>query len=40
LDVARYKYPPSWVKTTDLWNAMNTDDSDSGKKRGYLNAWE
>lgn len=36
LDVARYKYPPSWVKTTDLWNAMNTDDSDSGKKRGYL----
>ena len=36
LDVARYKYPPSWVNTTELWNAMNTLDSDSGKKRGYL----
>src|SRR5215470_14040214 len=35
-DVARYKYPPSWVNTTDLWNAMNTTDSDSGKTRGYL----
>lgn len=35
-DVARYKYPPSWVKTTDLWNAMNTIDSDSRKTRGYL----
>jgi hypothetical protein len=35
-DVARYKYPPSWVKTTDLWNAMNTVDSDSQKTRGYL----
>ena len=35
-DVARYKYPPSWVKTTDLWNAMNTIDPDSGKTRGYL----
>jgi hypothetical protein len=35
-DVARYKYSPSWVNTTDLWNAMNTTDSDSGKTRGYL----
>jgi hypothetical protein len=35
-DVARYKYPPSWANTTDLWNAMNTTDSDSGKTRGYL----
>ena len=35
-DVARYKYPPSWVNTTDFWNAMNTTDSDSGKTRGYL----
>jgi len=36
LDVARYKYPPSWVNTTELWNAMDMIDSDSGKKRGYL----
>ena len=35
-DVARYKYPPSWVRTKDLWDAMNTTDSDSGKTRGYL----
>ncbi len=35
-DVARYKYPPSWVNTKELWNAMNTIDSDSGKTRGYL----
>jgi Phytochelatin synthase len=35
-DVARYKYPPSWVRTKDLWNAMNTTDSDSKKNRGYL----
>ena len=35
-DVARYKYPPAWVNTKELWNAMNTIDSDSGKTRGYL----
>ena len=23
LDVARYKYPPVWVKTADLFAAMN-----------------
>ena len=35
-DVARYKYPPCWLNTTDLWNAMKTIDSASGKTRGYL----
>lgn len=36
LDVSRYKYPPVWVKTTDLWKAMNTRDSVSGKTRGFV----
>lgn len=37
LDVARYKYPPVWVKTADLFGAMNTTDSDNDNKtRGYL----
>jgi hypothetical protein len=36
LDVSRYKYPPVWVKTTDLWKAMSTQDSTSGKSRGFV----
>jgi hypothetical protein len=37
LDVARYKYPPVWVKTTDLFAAMNTTDSDNqNRTRGYV----
>lgn len=36
LDVARYKYPPVWVKTEELWNAINTVDSTSGKTRGFV----
>jgi hypothetical protein len=36
LDVSRYKYPPVWVKTADLWKAMNTVDSVSGKTRGFV----
>ena len=36
LDVARYKYPPVWVKTEDLWNAINTVDTSAQKKRGIL----
>ncbi|AUS99426.1 glutathione gamma-glutamylcysteinyltransferase [Nostoc sp. CENA543] len=36
MDVSRYKYPPVWVKTTDLWKAMNTVDSVSGKTRGFV----
>jgi hypothetical protein len=36
LDVAAYKYPPAWVPTQTLWNAMNTVDSDSGRSRGFV----
>jgi hypothetical protein len=37
LDVARYKYPPVWVKSADLFDAMNTPDaSNGGKTRGYV----
>ncbi len=36
LDVSRYKYPPVWVKAIDLWQAINTTDSDSGKTRGFV----
>ncbi len=36
LDVSRYKYPPVWVKTADLWKAMNTRASASSKTRGFL----
>jgi hypothetical protein len=37
LDVARYKYPPVWIKTADLFDAMNTVDADNeGKTRGYV----
>jgi hypothetical protein len=36
LDVSRYKYPPVWVKTADLWKAMLTNDSSSNKSRGFV----
>ncbi|MGA7953981.1 MAG: phytochelatin synthase family protein [Gloeobacterales cyanobacterium] len=36
LDVSRYKYPPVWVKTAELWNSMNTLDTGSGKTRGFV----
>jgi hypothetical protein len=37
LDVARYKYPPVWVKASDLYAAMNTPDfANGGKTRGYV----
>ena len=37
LDVARYKYPPVWVKAEELFAAMNTKDSDNNdKSRGYV----
>lgn len=36
MDVSRYKYPPVWVKTADLWKAMATLDSASGKTRGFV----
>ncbi|MFW6342968.1 MAG: phytochelatin synthase family protein [Halothiobacillaceae bacterium] len=36
MDVARYEWPPSWVRAEDLYNAMNTRDDDAGKTRGWL----
>jgi hypothetical protein len=36
LDVASYKYPPTWVTTTMLWDAMNTIDGESKRTRGYV----
>jgi hypothetical protein len=37
LDVARYKYPPVWVKAKELFDAMNTTDSDNDNRtRGYV----
>jgi hypothetical protein len=37
LDVARYKYPPVWISTADLFAAMSTPDRDnSGRSRGFV----
>jgi hypothetical protein len=36
LDVARFRYPPYWAKTAELFAAMKTLDLDSGKTRGYV----
>lgn len=36
LDVAKQKYPYTWVPVSMLWAAMNTRDPDSGDTRGYL----
>jgi hypothetical protein len=36
LDVARYKYKPSWIPAERLYRAMNTTDTTSGKSRGYV----
>ncbi len=37
LDVARYKYPPVWVKASDIFDAMNTKDADNADKtRGFV----
>ncbi|MEA5507824.1 phytochelatin synthase family protein [Halotia wernerae UHCC 0503] len=36
MDVSRYKYPPVWVKAKDLWKAMATNDTTSGKTRGFI----
>lgn len=36
MDVARYKFPPVWVRAKDLYDAMDTLDSEVPKTRGYL----
>jgi glutathione gamma-glutamylcysteinyltransferase len=42
LDVARFKYPPYWVKLSDLWNSMALQDQVTGQTRGYfvISAWD
>ena len=36
LDVARYNFPPVWVRADDLHKAMDTKDSETLLSRGYL----
>lgn len=36
LDVAAYKYPPTWVKTKELWNGINSVDQTSKLSRGLI----
>jgi len=36
LDVARYRYPTVWVPLRDLWQALRSIDTSSGKSRGML----
>jgi hypothetical protein len=37
LDVARYKYPPVWISTAELFAAMNTPDADNeNRSRGFV----
>lgn len=36
LDVAKYKYPPTWMPVATLWDGINTIDSSSSDKRGII----
>jgi hypothetical protein len=36
LDTASYNYPPTWVPLAQLYSAMATVDSASGKARGFI----
>ena len=36
MDVARYKFPPVWVRADDLFKAMNTQDSEVSRSRGFI----
>ena len=36
LDVARYRYPSVWVPVADLWKAIRTTDTTSGRSRGLV----
>lgn len=36
LDVARFKYPPHWVRGDALWRAMHALDPAAGRSRGWL----
>lgn len=36
LDVAKFKYPPTWIRLADLWAAVHTVDADAGRSRGLV----
>ena len=36
LDVAAYKYPPTWVRTEELWKGINSLDTTSNLSRGLI----
>lgn len=36
MDTAGYRYPPTWVTAADLWAAMDTPDTETGDKRGFV----
>jgi hypothetical protein len=36
LDVAAYKYPPVWVSTKELWDAMSAPVGSSPRTRGFI----
>jgi len=36
LDVAAYKYPPTWVSTEELWQGINSLDTTSNLSRGLI----
>ncbi|XXQ34946.1 glutathione gamma-glutamylcysteinyltransferase [Plasmodiophora brassicae] len=36
MDVARFKYPPHWVKLPLLFEAMKLQDSTTGRARGFM----
>ncbi len=36
LDVARFKYPPYWVRLSDLHRAMKAPDPNTGRSRGWI----
>ena len=35
LDVARFKHPPHWIPTEELWRALLAHDKVTGRSRGY-----
>ncbi|QWV00146.1 phytochelatin synthase family protein [Francisella salimarina] len=36
MDVARYKYPSAWIRTIDLYQAIQSKDSSTNKSRGII----
>ena len=36
MDVARFKYPPHWVKLTEMYNSMSRIDKSTNDSRGWI----